>query len=232
MLSQDATFWKHALPALYRDILRGAHHSSLNPVSEEYLAYSLQLQQLITSYREETGDPSVDELIESIKAHQGKRHLTVHFDGGILRHEGVNLCVAHAFAVLEGDKVIAKRAFRGSLFIDEQGNPSLEGSHMTTNVAEYIAMFAALEYLFMWVDDFERVDLDVYTDSVNLYTHLSALARSRSPLSLHLRERGTYLLSRFGSYRLHRIPREKNTIVDEMIKEEFKQFKKENRRKR
>lgn len=231
MLSQDPSFWKHALPALYRDLLRGAHHSSLNPVSEDYLSYSLQLHQMIDAYREETGDTSVDELITSIKAHEGKRHLTVHFDGGIVRYEGVNRYVAHAFAILEGDTVIAKRVFRGSLHIDELGNASDEGSSMTTNVAEYTAMFSALEYLLLWADDYQRIDLDVYTDSLNLYTHLNGLARSRSPLTLHLRERGNYLLSRFGSYRLHNIPREKNTIVDQMIRQEFKRWRLEEERK-
>lgn len=231
MISPDHSFWKHALPALYRDIVKGAHHFDLNPVSEEYLEYSMQLQGLIANYREETGDDSVDKMIASIKKYEGKRHLTVHFDGGVLRQDGINKCVAHAFAVLEGDTVLAEHVFRGALVIDDQGNAATEGTNMTTNVAEYAAMFAALEYLLVSVDDYERLDLDIYTDSMNVYTQLSSIARSRSPLSQHLRERGTFLLSRFHSYRLHSIPRKKNTIVDRLIKQEFKRYRAECERK-
>lgn len=231
MIPLDQNFWRHAIPSLYRDMIKGPHHSTLNPHPEEYLAYSTQLEKIITQYREETGDLSVDQTIERIKALHGKRHLTVHFDGGIVRENGVNKYVAHAFVILEADEVIAKHVFRGSQHIDERGNPANSGIKMSTNIAEYLALFSALEHICEWNDDYQHIDLDIYTDCANVYNHLSTLCRSRNPLMLYLRDRGLFMLSRFRSHRLHNVPREENHIVDMLIREEFRKWRKEDARK-
>lgn len=230
MIPLNTTFLKHALPSLYRDILKGPHHSTFNTCPDDYLEYSLQVHQLIDHYREETGDLSIDEKIQQIKALHGKRHLTIYFDGGVVREEGVNKCVAHAFAIMEGEQVLAKHVFRGSLFVDDFANPAPSGTKMSTNVAEYIAMFAALQSLFECHEDFKQLDIDIYTDCLNVYNHLSNLTRSRSEQTLYLRNRGIFLLNQFRSYRLHNIPREENKYVDRMIREEFRRWREEEKK--
>ena len=108
--------------------------------------------------------------------------------------------------------------------LSEQGVPlplSFMEEDMTSHIAEYHALIACLDALFLHYPLAENLDVEIETDSEVLCNQMTYTARTRNIRHQKLKEQALEKMQRFHSVSFKKIPRESNGWADRLARTSY-----------
>lgn len=192
---------------------------------QEYFTAKTRLASLLRSLKEENHDVEkiLDIIYDKLNLKYKYHKIRVHVDGAARNNDNKEIPnkSAVAFAVFGDGELLHKQ---GKYLGAEVGLPKLRNDgpdyesqkvSATNNVAEYVALIEALEYLID--NDITASHIEIVGDSEVVVKQVNRLHAARAAHLVRLRDCATQLMDEFENITLSHVPREENMIVDDLV---------------